>query len=334
MLPRRAPLPPSPTRPHARPACPPPRALPPGQHQGGPLWAGLHPLKGHRPQRPRQPRRAPPRQPPVRRGGHAARGERHRGPQGPGVAPAGVGAGAGAGPRVLHPACRWACLHPSGPSPAHPTPCPAPPTPQVTVHIKGQTECYECTHRGSQQRTFPVCTLRNTPDKPIHCIVWAKDMLFARLFGPPETSGAPRRGGARVGGAGHRGAWGRAALTDSDCLPPSRQTSTSSPARQRPSRTRAAGPRPTATTPSSGRRTSARPRRRRPRRRASFCAATARARPRTRGACLGASSRPTSSGSLAWRCARGGLGARRWRGERGVACVQRRSSSGRHSTPC
>lgn len=28
-----------------------------------------------------------------------------------------------------------------------------------------------------------VCTIRNTPDKPIHCVVWAKDLLFPRLFG-------------------------------------------------------------------------------------------------------------------------------------------------------
>ncbi|KIY96859.1 ubiquitin-like 1-activating enzyme E1 B [Monoraphidium neglectum] len=57
---------------------------------------------------------------------------------------------------------------------------------QVTVHLKGRTECYECTHRPAQQRSYPICTLRNTPDKPIHCIVWAKEMLFARLFGRPE----------------------------------------------------------------------------------------------------------------------------------------------------
>lgn len=59
-------------------------------------------------------------------------------------------------------------------------------TAQVTVHLKGATECYECTHRGAQQRSYPICTLRNTPDKPIHCIVWAKEMLFGRLFGRPE----------------------------------------------------------------------------------------------------------------------------------------------------
>ncbi len=33
-----------------------------------------------------------------------------------------------------------------------------------------------------------MCTLRNTPDKPIHCIVWSKEMLFPLLFGAPEAS--------------------------------------------------------------------------------------------------------------------------------------------------
>ena len=32
-------------------------------------------------------------------------------------------------------------------------------------------------------KSYPVCTIRNTPDKPIHCVVWAKDLLFPRLFG-------------------------------------------------------------------------------------------------------------------------------------------------------
>jgi ubiquitin-like 1-activating enzyme E1 B len=57
---------------------------------------------------------------------------------------------------------------------------------QVTVHARGLTECYECAPRAAAQRTFPVCTLRNTPDKPVHCVVWAKEMLFGRLFGRPE----------------------------------------------------------------------------------------------------------------------------------------------------
>ena len=44
------------------------------------------------------------------------------------------------------------------------------------------TECYECRTK-PVPKSYPVCTIRNTPDKPIHCIAWAKDLLFARLFG-------------------------------------------------------------------------------------------------------------------------------------------------------
>ena len=53
---------------------------------------------------------------------------------------------------------------------------------QVTVHVAGVTECFECQPKPTPKK-FPVCTIRNTPDKPIHCIVWAKDLLFPRLFG-------------------------------------------------------------------------------------------------------------------------------------------------------
>ena len=53
---------------------------------------------------------------------------------------------------------------------------------QATVHIRGKTECFECQPKQAP-KTYPVCTIRNAPDKPIHCIVWAKDLLFQRLFG-------------------------------------------------------------------------------------------------------------------------------------------------------
>ena len=53
------------------------------------------------------------------------------------------------------------------------------------MHLKGATECFECQPK-PVPRSFPICTLRNTPDRPIHCIVWSKDMLFNRLFGKPE----------------------------------------------------------------------------------------------------------------------------------------------------
>lgn len=38
---------------------------------------------------------------------------------------------------------------------------------------QGMTECYECQPKPTQ-KTFPGCTIRNTPSEPIHCIVWAK----------------------------------------------------------------------------------------------------------------------------------------------------------------
>ncbi|XP_024965976.1 SUMO-activating enzyme subunit 2 isoform X1 [Cynara cardunculus var. scolymus] len=53
---------------------------------------------------------------------------------------------------------------------------------QVTVHIKGRTECYECQPKPAP-KTYPVCTITSTPSKFVHCIVWAKDLLFAKLFG-------------------------------------------------------------------------------------------------------------------------------------------------------
>ncbi|THU68087.1 hypothetical protein C4D60_Mb08t00200 [Musa balbisiana] len=72
---------------------------------------------------------------------------------------------------------------------------------QVTVHIKGRTECYECQPKPTP-KTYPVCTITSTPSKVdfvrelrelferfkkilkfVHCIVWAKDLLFAKLFG-------------------------------------------------------------------------------------------------------------------------------------------------------
>ena len=34
---------------------------------------------------------------------------------------------------------------------------------------------------------YPICTIRSTPDKPVHCIVWAKE-LFKLILGPPAES--------------------------------------------------------------------------------------------------------------------------------------------------
>ena len=44
---------------------------------------------------------------------------------------------------------------------------------QARAIIKGQFKCYECDPPAAK-KTHPVCTIRNHPDKPIHCIVWAK----------------------------------------------------------------------------------------------------------------------------------------------------------------
>lgn len=59
-----------------------------------------------------------------------------------------------------------------------------------TTGFKGQvqpiypykSECFECITKETP-KTFPVCTIRSTPSKPIHCITWAKNFLFLQLFG-------------------------------------------------------------------------------------------------------------------------------------------------------
>jgi ubiquitin-like 1-activating enzyme E1 B len=58
-----------------------------------------------------------------------------------------------------------------------------------TTGLKGQvqpiypylTECFHCLPKETP-KTFPVCTIRSTPSKPVHCITWAKDFLFSQLF--------------------------------------------------------------------------------------------------------------------------------------------------------
>jgi ubiquitin-like 1-activating enzyme E1 B len=52
---------------------------------------------------------------------------------------------------------------------------------QVTVHVRGETACFECSPK-PVPKSHPICTLRDTPDKPIHCIAYATDLLFPRLF--------------------------------------------------------------------------------------------------------------------------------------------------------
>eukprot|EP01035_Chromulina_nebulosa_P019590 gene19590-25493_t len=57
---------------------------------------------------------------------------------------------------------------------------------QVKPIIKGKTACYECFPKPTP-KVYPVCTIRSTPDKPVHCIVWGKE-LFKLIFGNPHDS--------------------------------------------------------------------------------------------------------------------------------------------------
>ncbi|XP_041077703.1 SUMO-activating enzyme subunit 2-like isoform X1 [Polyodon spathula] len=87
---------------------------------------------------------------------------------------------------------------------------------QVAVIKKGVTECYECQPKPTQ-KTFPGCTIRNTPSEPIHCIVWAK-YLYNQLFGEedadqevspdtadPEAAWEPAETAARAGASNEDG---------------------------------------------------------------------------------------------------------------------------------
>lgn len=45
-------------------------------------------------------------------------------------------------------------------------------------------ECYDCNTRPAA-KSYAVCTIRSTPEKPVHCIVWAKS-LWDLIFGPDD----------------------------------------------------------------------------------------------------------------------------------------------------
>lgn len=57
---------------------------------------------------------------------------------------------------------------------------------QVTVIKKGETECFECQAKPTQ-KVYPYCTIRSTPEKPVHCLTWSKN-LFDLCFGPEDES--------------------------------------------------------------------------------------------------------------------------------------------------
>ena len=57
---------------------------------------------------------------------------------------------------------------------------------QVQPIKKGVTVCYECKPKQTQ-KVYPTCTIRSTPDQPVHCVVWAKE-FFKLLFGNSTDS--------------------------------------------------------------------------------------------------------------------------------------------------
>ncbi|XP_054286360.1 SUMO-activating enzyme subunit 2-like [Macrosteles quadrilineatus] len=77
---------------------------------------------------------------------------------------------------------------------------------QVELIVKGKTKCYECDPK-APQKTFPGCTIRNTPSDPIHCIVWAKH-LFNQLFGEedPDQDVSPDTADPEAAGEAGEGA--------------------------------------------------------------------------------------------------------------------------------
>lgn len=44
------------------------------------------------------------------------------------------------------------------------------------------SECFHCMPKETP-KTFPVCTIRSTPTKPVHAITWGKNFLLGQLFG-------------------------------------------------------------------------------------------------------------------------------------------------------
>lgn len=52
---------------------------------------------------------------------------------------------------------------------------------QAMLLKRGISRCYDCEPK-PQNKTYQVCTIRTLPEKPLHCVIWAK-YLFGVLFG-------------------------------------------------------------------------------------------------------------------------------------------------------
>jgi ubiquitin-activating enzyme E1 C len=54
---------------------------------------------------------------------------------------------------------------------------------QARLILPGITACYECSlDMQTKQKTFPICTIANTPRLPEHCIEWASVLQFPIAF--------------------------------------------------------------------------------------------------------------------------------------------------------
>lgn len=76
---------------------------------------------------------------------------------------------------------------------------------QTYVIKKGVSACYECESKGGGPKRYPMCTIRSTPELPVHCVFWAKelhkllvgDMKMSYLF---ETDSRDATTAAETGG--------------------------------------------------------------------------------------------------------------------------------------
>lgn len=56
---------------------------------------------------------------------------------------------------------------------------------QASVIKRGENECYDCTPKQAP-KVYAYCTIRSTPEKPIHCVIWARH-LYNLIFGPEDS---------------------------------------------------------------------------------------------------------------------------------------------------
>lgn len=56
---------------------------------------------------------------------------------------------------------------------------------QTLTSLRGKTACNNCHPITQERATFAICSIRTEPEKPIHCIVWAKN-LYNLIFGPQD----------------------------------------------------------------------------------------------------------------------------------------------------